>query len=93
MTVGTDEIVAVVERFHRDMGKLSPDEATSLFTEDGYIQMMMKEPYAGRAEIHRMFTLWTSHYTDVVTTPQTVTASGNRVAVEWLDTSDHNDMH
>ncbi|GAA1844007.1 hypothetical protein GCM10009836_24230 [Pseudonocardia ailaonensis] len=39
---GTETIVAIVERFHAEMGRLTPDEAAGLFTADGYIQMMMK---------------------------------------------------
>ncbi|GAA1844048.1 hypothetical protein GCM10009836_24280 [Pseudonocardia ailaonensis] len=89
----TEEIIKIVEDFHQNMGRLSPDEATALFKDDGYIQMMMKEPYSGRDEIHQMFSAWSSNYTDVITVPRTVTGQDNRVAVEWLDTSDHNGKH
>ncbi|GAA1844419.1 hypothetical protein GCM10009836_24810 [Pseudonocardia ailaonensis] len=93
VTASVDHIVAIVERFHRDMGRLAPDEATNLFTDYAYIQMMMKEPYVGREEIHEMFTIWFTSHTDIVTTPRTVTGQDNRVAVEWVDISDHEGKH
>jgi limonene-1,2-epoxide hydrolase len=89
----TGQIIELVEKFHRDMSNIDPDDFTSRFEDDGYIQMMMKEPYSGRDEIHKMFSLWASNYSGVITKPRSVTGQDNRVAVEWLDTSDHDGKH
>jgi limonene-1,2-epoxide hydrolase len=91
--VSAEVLMGIVEQFHEDMSHIDPDKLTDLFTDDGYIQMMMKEPYQGREEIHKMFSIWASHYADVVTKPLSVIGSGNKVAIEWVDTSDHDGKH
>ncbi|GAA1844013.1 hypothetical protein GCM10009836_24240 [Pseudonocardia ailaonensis] len=40
-----------------------------------------------------MSSVWSAHNSGAVTIPRTVTAQGNRVVVEWLDTSDHKGKH
>ena len=37
---------------------LDPEHLADFFTDDAEVQPMMKDPYVGRSEIVRMFSLW-----------------------------------
>ena len=77
-----------VEELYRKFSRIDPDELAAYFTEDGYVQPVMKEPYQGRAEIRRMFGLWAQHFSDVDTPLRNIAGEGNVVFTEWLDKSE-----
>ncbi len=88
--MNSDQYIQRVRDLFGEFGHLDVDRACSYFHDDGYIQMMMKEPYAGMAEIRNMFTLWATRYGAVDTPIRQITGTGNVVMVEWSDESTHN---
>ena len=79
-----------IERVRELYGKFShidPDEMALFFTEDAYIQPMMKDPYSGRDEIRRMCGIWASHWSGIEMPLRNVVGSGNVVMTEWSDES------
>lgn len=91
ITLGrTDRNVEVVRELYRKFSDINPDELTDLFTDDGYVQPMMKEPYAGHEEIRRMFCIWASRFHAIDTPLRNIVGSGDVVMTEWSDESSFN---
>ena len=84
----TSRNVAVVKHLYASFSHIDPDELTDLFTDDAYIQPMMKEPYAGRAEILRMFGIWATRFSGISTPLRNIVGNGDVVMTEWSDESD-----
>lgn len=55
--MNAEHYIQKVRNLFDEFGHLDVDRACGYFHDDGYIQMMMKEPYAGMAEIRNMFSL------------------------------------
>ena len=94
MGTSADRTAIVREMYaHMSGGPFDPNWLADLFTDDAYIQMMMKDPYAGKAEILGMFTIWSSGYSGVDMRLRSVVGEGDKVMTEWLDVSDHGGVH
>ena len=79
-----------VKELFAGFGAIHPEHLADFFTEDAQIQPMMKEPYAGRAEIVRMFELWAKGFGKVETPIRQIVGDDQVVFIEWLDKSEFN---
>jgi limonene-1,2-epoxide hydrolase len=87
----TQRNIATVRALYEKFSHIDPDELAELFSEDAYVQPVMKDPYSGRSEIRRMFSIWQSHFGDVQTPLRNIVGSGNVVMTEWSDESTFKD--
>jgi limonene-1,2-epoxide hydrolase len=83
----------VVRKLYAKFSHIDPDELTDMFTDNACVHMMPKDPYIGRGEIHRMFTIWGTAYGNVYTPLTNIVGQGNVVMTEWLDQSDFGGAH
>ena len=84
--------VTVVEELYSKFSAIDPDELVEYFTENAYIQPVMKDPYQGREEIRRMFGLW-ANFGNVATPLRNIVGNDRVVFTEWLDESDFGSKH
>ena len=84
--------VSIVEELYSKFSAIDPDDLVEYFTDDAYIQPVMKDPYKGRAEIRRMFGLWAT-FGNVVTPLRNIVGNDRVVFTEWLDQSDFGGKH
>lgn len=84
--------VAVVEELYSKFAAINPDELVEYFTDDAYIQPVMKDPYEGREGIRRMFGLW-ANFGNVETPLRNIAGDDRVVFTEWLDQSDFGGKH
>src|SRR5262249_39548079 len=63
---------------------IDPERLADFFTDDATIQPVMKEPYVGRADIVRMFTLWAKGFSKVETPIRNLVGNGDVAFIEWL---------
>jgi limonene-1,2-epoxide hydrolase len=84
--------VAVVKELYAKFSAIDPDELAGYFTDDAYIQPVMKDPYQGRDEIRRMFGLWAT-FGNVETPLRNIVGDDRVVFTEWLDQSDFGGKH
>jgi limonene-1,2-epoxide hydrolase len=83
----TTRNVERIRELYRKFSHIDPDELASFFTDNGYIQPMMKDPYAGHDEIRRMFGIWASQWSGVETPLRNIVGTGDVVMTEWSDES------
>jgi limonene-1,2-epoxide hydrolase len=84
--------VEIVEELYSKFSAIDPDELAAYFTEDGYVQPVMKDPYQGRDGIRRMFSLW-ANFGNVETPLRNIVGNDRVVFTEWLDQSDFGGKH
>ncbi len=84
----TERNIGIVRKLYASFSKIDPIALTDLFADDAYVQPIMKEPYRGRDEILRMFTIWSTRFSRVETPLRNVVGQGDVVMVEWSDESD-----
>jgi limonene-1,2-epoxide hydrolase len=84
MTTTVDRVKQLFAGFE----SIDPERLADFFTDDAYIQPVMKEPYAGRAEIVRMFSLWAKGFSKVETPIVNLVGDSKTAFIEWLDKSE-----
>jgi limonene-1,2-epoxide hydrolase len=84
--------VEIVEELYRKFAAIDPDELVEYFTDNAYVQPVMKDPYQGREGIRRMFGLW-ANFRNVETPLRNIVGNDRVVFTEWLDESDFGGTH
>lgn len=84
MTTTVDRVKELFAGF----AAIDPEYLADFFTDDAQVQPMMKDPYVGRADIVRMFTLWAKGFGKVSTPIRQIVGDDKVVFIEWLDTSE-----
>jgi limonene-1,2-epoxide hydrolase len=77
-----------VKELFAGFAAIDPERLADFFTDDAEVQPVMKDPYVGRAEIVRMFSLWAKGFGKVETPIRNIVGDDHVVFIEWLDKSE-----